>query len=58
MLQGGSAVGMMLDDLASVDLDVAALAEGYKRPEGAGYCLDVTIVDDPSCGSRLFPWRA
>jgi hypothetical protein len=58
VLQGGPAVGMMLDDLASVDLDVAALAQGYKRPEGTGYCLDVTIINDSSRRSRLFPWRA
>lgn len=57
VLQGGPAIGVMLDDLASVDLDVAALAQGYKRPEGAGYYLDVTIVDNPNYGSRLFPWR-
>jgi FdhE protein len=58
VLQGGPAVGVMLDDLASVDLDVAALAQGYKRPQGTGYCLDVTIVNDPSRGSRLSPRRA
>ena len=55
---GSPAAGVILDDLASVDLDVAALAQGYKCPDGTGYCLDVTIVNDPSCGSRLFPWRA
>jgi FdhE protein len=58
VLQGSPAAGVMLDDLASVDLDVAALAQGYKRPEGTGYCLDVTIANDPSRGSRWFPWRA
>ena len=57
VLQGGPAAGVMLDDLASVDLDVAALTQGYKRPEGTGYCLDVTIVNDLSCGSRVFPRR-
>jgi FdhE protein len=58
VLQGGPAADVMLDDLASVDLDVAALAQGYKRPEGTGYRLDVTIVNDPSRGSRLSPRRA
>jgi formate dehydrogenase maturation protein FdhE len=57
VLQGGSAAGVMLDDLASVELDIAALAQGYQRPEGPGYCLDVTIVDEPSGRSRWFPWR-
>jgi hypothetical protein len=27
----------MVEDLASVDLDLAALAHGYARPNGAGY---------------------
>jgi FdhE protein len=58
VLQGGPAVGVMLDDLASVDLDVAALAQGYKRPADIGYGLDVTIANDLSRGSRWFPWRA
>jgi FdhE protein len=44
-LQGHPPGAVMLEDLASVDLDVAALEEGYKRPAGAGYPLDVTIAD-------------
>lgn len=35
---------VILDDLASVDLDVAALEHGFKRPRGLGYSLDVTIL--------------
>ncbi|HSK10774.1 MAG TPA: formate dehydrogenase accessory protein FdhE [Vicinamibacterales bacterium] len=35
---------VMLEDLGSVDLDVAALAEGYRRPAGAGVSLDVTLA--------------
>jgi len=45
VLQGSPAAKVMIDDLASVDLDLAALQEGYKRPEGAAYSLDVTIVN-------------
>ena len=44
-LQASSAARVMLDDLTSVDLDIAALQRGYKRPQGPGYSLDVTLVD-------------
>jgi FdhE protein len=46
-LQGSPAAKVMLDDLASVDLDVAALDHGYRRPPEPGYSLDVTLVDKP-----------
>ena len=45
-LQGSPAARVILDDLASVDLDVAAFAQGYRRPQGTGYTLNVTVVDD------------
>ncbi|HSE86095.1 MAG TPA: formate dehydrogenase accessory protein FdhE [Candidatus Binatia bacterium] len=45
-LQGSPAARVMLDDLATVDLDVAALEQGYKRPQGAGYSLDGTVTDN------------
>ncbi|HEY2986324.1 MAG TPA: formate dehydrogenase accessory protein FdhE [Candidatus Binatia bacterium] len=57
VLQGSPAAKVMLDDLASVDLDVAALESGYRRPQGAGYALDVTLVDKAAPSGRLFPWR-
>jgi FdhE protein len=44
-LQGSPAVKVMLDDLASVDLDVAAFEQGYRRPQGTGYALNVTVAD-------------
>jgi FdhE protein len=44
-LQGSPPVKVLLDDLASVELDVAALEQGYKRPHGAGYSLAVTVTD-------------
>lgn len=47
-LQGSPAAKIILDDLASVDLDVAALEGGYRRPQGPGYALDVTVVDHPA----------
>jgi FdhE protein len=36
-LQGCPPARVMVEDLASVDLDLAALAHGYARPNGAGY---------------------
>ncbi|TMA08479.1 MAG: formate dehydrogenase accessory protein FdhE [Deltaproteobacteria bacterium] len=47
-LQGSPAAKVILDDLASVDLDVAALEQGYRRPQGPGYSLDVTLADNPA----------
>jgi FdhE protein len=48
---------VMLEDLASVDLDVAALDHGYRRPAGAGYTLTMTVTDTGAT-RRLFSWRS
>jgi FdhE protein len=45
-LQGSPPDKILLDDLATVQLDVAALEQGYKRPQGAGYGLDVVVTDN------------
>ena len=37
--------GVLLDDVATVALDVAALDRGYHRPERPGFELDVKVVD-------------
>ena len=50
-LQGCPANAVLVHDLANVDLDVAAIAAGYRRPEGAGYDLSVS-VSDAGQGSR------
>jgi FdhE protein len=44
-LQGSPPAKVILDDLASVELDVAAAAQGYKRPQYAGYVLNVTAAE-------------
>jgi formate dehydrogenase maturation protein FdhE len=44
-LQGSPAARVILDDLASVDLDVAAFEQGYRHPQGTGYALNVTVAD-------------
>jgi len=45
-LEGSAPTKVILDDLGSVDLDVAAVEQGYQRPQGTGYALDMTIVGD------------
>jgi FdhE protein len=42
-LQGCPPAEVILEDLASVALDMAAAERGYKRPQGAGYMLNVEV---------------
>lgn len=56
-LQGCPPGVVMLEDLASVELDVAALELGYARPAGAGYPLDVRATDN-GAARRFFAWKA
>ncbi len=55
-LQGCAPAAVMLEDLASVDLDIAALEQGYSRPPGAGYPLEVTVTDK-GAARRFFAWK-
>jgi FdhE protein len=55
-LQGSAPVQVMVDDLASVALDIAALEQGYRRPVGAGYALDVKVVNEPRLGESILSW--
>jgi FdhE protein len=48
---------VMLEDLASVDLDIAALDAGFSRPPGAGCALGVTVAARSGM-RRFFPWNA
>ena len=45
-LQGSPPAKILLDDLATAHLDIAALEQGYKRPQGVGYRLDVVVTDN------------
>jgi FdhE protein len=56
-LQGCEPVAVMLEDLASVHFDVAALEQGYTRPRGAGYPLEVTVTDK-GAPRRFFGWKS
>ena len=54
-LQGADKLGVMVNDLASVDLDIAAVKQGYRRPPGPGYFLGVSVGYNKSVIRRLFP---
>ena len=56
-LQGCPPDVVMLEDLGSVHFDVAALEQGYTRPSGAGYPLDVTVTERAAT-RRFFGWNA
>jgi FdhE protein len=56
-LAGSGPGEVALDDLASVDLDLAALAQGYRRPEGPACALGVAVVSAPGQGRRRWAWR-
>lgn len=45
-LQACAPLAVMLEDLKGAALDVAALEHGYARPAGAGYPLNVVVIDD------------
>jgi len=56
-LQGCSPGAVMLEDLASVDLDVAAIEHGFARSPGPGLALEITVTDK---GRRpgFFAWKS
>jgi formate dehydrogenase maturation protein FdhE len=56
-LQGCPPVTVMLEDLASVALDIAAMEQGYSRPAGSGHPLEATVIDN-TAPRRLFAWKA
>jgi FdhE protein len=56
-LQGCRSDRVIVEDLASVALDVAALEQGYTRRPDAGYPLAVTVTDS-GARRRLFSWNA
>jgi FdhE protein len=56
-LQGCPPPSVILEDLGSVDLDVAALDQGYTRASGPGSALDVAVTI--AAGARgFFAWNA
>jgi FdhE protein len=49
-LQGSPPAKILLDDLASVELDCVAVERGYKRPQDAGYSLKATVSQNGAAG--------
>jgi FdhE protein len=51
-LQGCAPAAVMLEDLGSIDLDVAAIEHGYARRAAPGYALDLTLgaISGAGCG--------
>jgi len=56
LLQGTDAFGVMIDDLASVDLDIAAIEQGYRRQEGPGYALNLLVGEQQTFSLRFLSW--
>jgi len=56
-LQGCSPGAVMLEDLASIDLDVAAIEHGFARPPGPGFVLGITVTDKDA-GRGFFAWMS
>ncbi len=54
VLQPADALAVLLEDLASVDLDIAAIEQGYRRGEGAGYALNALVGEQKGLRSRFF----
>jgi FdhE protein len=56
-LKGCSPGAVMLEDLASVDLDVAAIEHGFARSPRPGFALGITVTDR---GARrgFFAWKS
>jgi FdhE protein len=55
-LQGCSPGAVMLEDLASVDLDVAAIEHGFARSPGPGLALEITVTEGARRG--FFAWKS
>jgi FdhE protein len=57
VLQPTPPYAVVLEDLATVDWDLVALARGYRRPTQPGYALGVRLAEPPSRIRTLFGRR-
>ena len=55
-LQGVDPLGVMLEDLASVDLDIAAVEQGYHRAENPGYALKPSVGYSKDASRGISSW--
>jgi len=56
-LQGCPPEAALVEDLASVELDLAAIDAGYARPPRPGYDLAVRVIEDET-PRRWFGWKS
>jgi FdhE protein len=56
-LQGSPGKALVRDDLGSIDLDIAALERGYRRPQQPGYACKTHLLAPPSRLGTFFGWR-
>ena len=56
-LQGCPSGAVVLEDLASVHLDVAAVEHGFARSSRPGYALGVTLAEE-GARRRFFAWKS
>lgn len=55
-LQGCAPAAVLIEDLGSVALDVAALEQGYSRPASPGYAIEVGVT--ATTGRRFLAWNS
>lgn len=51
-LLGSAPRAVLLEDLATVDLDIAAAGRGYRRPQGPACALAASVVADAHSGAQ------
>ena len=57
-LQASPGYAVPLDDLATIDRDIAAMERGYTRPQQLGYHLDVRVGERRGRWRFCFDWRS
>lgn len=57
-LQANPGYALVLEDLATVDLDIVALECGYTRPKRPSYTLGLRLLAAPSRLRTLLGWRS
>jgi FdhE protein len=56
-LQASPSDALALDDLATIDLDIAALEHGYTRPQRPGYAVGMRVLGRHGRLHAWFRWR-
>jgi FdhE protein len=56
-LQATPGPTLVMEDMATVDLDIVALECGYTRPKRPGYALGLRVLATPNRLRALFGWH-